>query len=139
MYPPLILYPEGGTTNGTHLIKFKKGAFHALHSIQPILIRYSSPFLSYENCIYNFFAQSVLCSTCPLTRVYISEMPVFKPNEYFFKNHQREGEEKWETYARVIRDLMSQESGMKIMDVTIEEKFKYREYIYPAYKGKHSD
>ena len=66
-------------------------------------------------------------------------MPVFKPNEYFFKNHQREGEEKWETYARVIRDLMSQESGMKIMDVTIEEKFKYREYIYPAYKGKHSD
>jgi len=40
LFPPLILYPEGGTTNGTHLIKFKKGAFHACRSIQPICIRY---------------------------------------------------------------------------------------------------
>ena len=33
IYPPLILYPEGGTTNGTHLVKFKKGAFVGLNSI----------------------------------------------------------------------------------------------------------
>jgi len=32
-YPPLILYPEGGTTNGTHLINFKKGAFYGLRSV----------------------------------------------------------------------------------------------------------
>ena len=32
-YDPLIIYPEGGTTNGTHLLKFKSGAFFGLKSI----------------------------------------------------------------------------------------------------------
>jgi lysophosphatidylcholine acyltransferase/lyso-PAF acetyltransferase len=56
LFPPLILYPEGGTTNGTHLINFKKGAFIGLRSIQPIIIQYESPFITIENCVYNFFA-----------------------------------------------------------------------------------
>ena len=38
--PPLIIYPEGGTTNGQYLIKFKKGAFDSLCSIMPVVITY---------------------------------------------------------------------------------------------------
>ena len=30
---PLIIFPEGGTTNGTVIITFKKGAFVGLKSI----------------------------------------------------------------------------------------------------------
>jgi lysophosphatidylcholine acyltransferase/lyso-PAF acetyltransferase len=33
LYPPLIIHPEGGTTNGTSVISFKKGAFASLRSI----------------------------------------------------------------------------------------------------------
>jgi 1-acyl-sn-glycerol-3-phosphate acyltransferase len=33
LYPPLIIFPEGGTTNGTSIISFKKGAFASLRSI----------------------------------------------------------------------------------------------------------
>jgi 1-acyl-sn-glycerol-3-phosphate acyltransferase len=33
LYPPLIINPEGGTTNGTSIISFKKGAFSSLRSI----------------------------------------------------------------------------------------------------------
>ena len=33
LYPPLIFYPEGGTSNGRYLLKFKKGAFTGLNSI----------------------------------------------------------------------------------------------------------
>ena len=33
LYPPLLIYPEGGTTNGSALIKFAKGAFQGLHSL----------------------------------------------------------------------------------------------------------
>lgn len=33
LYPPIILYPEGGTTNNTELLQFKGGAFRGLHSI----------------------------------------------------------------------------------------------------------
>ena len=39
---PLIVHPEGGTTNGRALIKFKKGAFAALKSVKPCGIKYWS-------------------------------------------------------------------------------------------------
>jgi hypothetical protein len=64
---------------------------------------------------------------------------VFKPNEYFYKKHQMEGEERWETYARVIRDLMSANSHLTLADIDINDKFKYKEHIWPTMKGKYSD
>jgi len=46
---PLIINPEGGTTNGSMLIKFKRGAFAGLHSVQPICIKYHCPFMRIES------------------------------------------------------------------------------------------
>jgi len=43
-------------------------------------------------------------------------MPVFVPNDYFFNKYQIQGEEKWETYARTLRELMAQESELKLSD-----------------------
>lgn len=56
VYPPLIIYPEGGTSNGTTLLQFKKGAFHSLRSIQPICIKYTSQDFDIESCLINFYA-----------------------------------------------------------------------------------
>jgi lysophosphatidylcholine acyltransferase/lyso-PAF acetyltransferase len=39
-YSPLIVFPEGTTTNGTHLLRFKKGAFVALKRIQPLVLKF---------------------------------------------------------------------------------------------------
>lgn len=87
LYPPLIIYPEGGTTNGTHLVKFKKGAFFSLRAVSPVVIMYESPFFSYENCVYNFFAQSILCACLGKVSTTTLQLPNFEPNEYFFKHH----------------------------------------------------
>jgi 1-acyl-sn-glycerol-3-phosphate acyltransferase len=35
------MFPEGGTTNGSSLLKFKKGAFLAECSVKPIVLNYS--------------------------------------------------------------------------------------------------
>ena len=35
MHDPLIIFPEGGTTNGSQIIELKKGAFIAECAIQP--------------------------------------------------------------------------------------------------------
>ena len=59
------------------------------------------------------------------------KLPVFEPNDYFFKNHQQDGEEKWETFARIIRDLMSEHSGLPKSDLTVEDKFEYKKILYP--------
>jgi hypothetical protein len=67
------------------------------------------------------------------------EFPTFKPNDYFWKNHQKEGEEKWETYARVIRHIMAIQGKFEESDLQVEDKFSYKELLNPKLKGKSSD
>jgi hypothetical protein len=40
-----------------------------------------------ENCVIHFVAQSLLLGTIPYIGMTIKELPVFEPNDYFFKNH----------------------------------------------------
>ena len=35
-----MIFPEGGTTNGTSLIKFKKGAFIAEKVVRPVIMKW---------------------------------------------------------------------------------------------------
>lgn len=79
----------------------------------PVIFKYDSPYLDLENSVIHFFAHTLLCATNHYTFLIIKELPVFKPNEYFFEHHTKEGEERWETYARVIRDIMADSSGLK--------------------------
>jgi len=41
--PILHLFPEGCTTNGTKLIKFKRGAFGSLRAVRPVALTYNTP------------------------------------------------------------------------------------------------
>jgi len=87
LYPPLIFYPEGGTSNGRYLQTFKRGAFMGLNSIQPVLFKYESPFSDAENCVMKIQCQGGLVFTNMWQRVKVMALPVFQPNEYFFQNH----------------------------------------------------
>lgn len=62
----------------------------------------------------------------------VKELPVFKPNEYFFKHHLKEGEEKWLCYTRTIRQIMSETSGLPLSDQTLEDKLEYKQLLYPS-------
>jgi len=35
-----LIFPEGGTTNGTSLINFKKGAFIAEKTVRPVILKW---------------------------------------------------------------------------------------------------
>ena len=93
------------------------------------MFTYSSPFVQVECCVCNFVASMVLTSSCPYASAVVKRLPVFAPNEYFFANHQREGEDRVDTYMRVVRDIMAEVGGLQTSDVQIEEKFKYRDHI----------
>ena len=57
-------------------------------------------------------------------------LPVFEPNDYFWQNHWQEGkEEKWEAFARVVRQIMADHGGYKLSDLSMEDKFKYKDLI----------
>ena len=42
--PTVTLFPEGATTNGSCMIKMKKGAFAALRPLKPIVLMYKQHF-----------------------------------------------------------------------------------------------
>ena len=37
---PMVIFAEAGTTNGTHMVKFKKGAFAAEKRITPVFLKF---------------------------------------------------------------------------------------------------
>ena len=39
-YPPLLIFPEGTTTNGEFVINFKRGAFESLQPVQVSVLNY---------------------------------------------------------------------------------------------------
>ena len=130
---------EGGTTNGTSLTKFKKGPFYGLNSIQPVVIKYNTSLIDTEQCVIPLYSHIPLALCNPWVSICVFELPVFKPNEYFWKHHQKEGEDQWQTYARVVRSIMAKTGGFQESELEIEDKFVYKELIYPKMKGKSSD
>lgn len=92
-YPQLIMNAEGGTTNGRYLVKFKKGAFVGNYPCKPVVLKYKSNTIDMEQCIMLIYHHIILCGVSAGCYVEYYTMPVFEPNDYFFKNHQREGEE----------------------------------------------
>ena len=112
IYPPLIIHPEGGTSNGKFLLKFKIGAFAGLNSVQPVILKYDSSSSDVEGCIIPVYANMMLQGANTFVSLKIIELPIFKPNEFFFNKFCKEGEEKWECYARVVRDIMSKHGDL---------------------------
>ena len=86
---PLILaiYAEGGTNNGDYLIQFKKGAFYGLNSVQPVAMKYDSPWVSASALNLNIMAHAVMLMAAPYCILRMKEYPIFKPNDYFFKHY----------------------------------------------------
>ena len=37
---PIVIFPAGYCTNGTHTVKYKKGAFCGLNSVRPMILDY---------------------------------------------------------------------------------------------------
>ena len=93
-FPPLIIHPEGGVTNGKALVKFAKGAFYGLNSILPVGIKYHTSLIDVSNGSVPFESHFMLLLANPFAWCEYNEYPVFTPNDYFFEHHQRKDEEK---------------------------------------------
>ena len=110
---PLCIFPEGTTTNGKYILKFKKGAFYALLPIKPQIILLDDN-LNYSVAIgvgstgFNYF-RSLCYSGC---KMYLYELPVIRPTEFMWQNYSNLANEKWEIFAEVTRKIMCEISGL---------------------------
>jgi len=74
---PLVIFPEGTTTNGFGLIEFRRGGFEAGVPIQPVRLDYSN--LQYSMAMLN--AIEHLCYICALPgcTLIVNYLPVIDP------------------------------------------------------------
>jgi len=135
----LNIFPEGCTTNGTKLAKFKKGAFNSLRPVRLAVITYKTPswgFSPTTDCL-GFINSQILIQMCGFIIVNVDILPVFEPNDYFWKNHWQEGkEEKWEAFARVTRDIIAKHGGYGLSECTMEDKFDFVKLLKEKRKHK---
>ena len=125
-FAPLMLFPEGTTTNGKYILKFKKGAFFALFPIKPQLILLGNN-LNYSVAIgtssaaFNYFRSLAYFGF----NINLCELPVIKPTEYMWEHYSDLGGEKWEVYAEVTRKIMCEIGDLKPSNKTFRNNKYY--------------
>lgn len=113
---PLLIFPEGATSNGRAVLQFKRGAFMSLRPVKPHYSKSWSltglnPAHGDPSSMLGFINVMVQCG---LTFCTVNEMPVFAPNDFFWRNHwNSEKEEKWEAYARVVRKIIIEQGDFE--------------------------
>ena len=109
------------------MIQFKKGSFVSLRSVQPVYIVHKSfTKVSPSMDVCGFISHLILSQGCGLMKISVHYLPDFEPNEYFWQHHWQEGkEEKWEAFARAVRDTLSEYSGLPKSELQMEDKFAY--------------
>jgi lysophosphatidylcholine acyltransferase/lyso-PAF acetyltransferase len=136
---PLLLFPEGTTTNGKYILKFKRGAFYHLLPIKPQFVLLDDN-LDYSVAIgvagvgFNYFRSLSYCG-CNL---YFYELPVIKPTEYMWENFSHLGKEKWEIYAEVTRKIMCEISGLKPSNKNFRDSKYYEDSLRKGFYVKES-
>ena len=138
---PICLFPEGTTTNGKYILKFKRGAFYNLLPIKPQIILLGNN-LDYSCAIgvgsaaFNYF-RSLCYFGCQIN---LCELPVIKPTEYMFEKYKDLGSEKWEIFAEVTRKIMCEIGGLTPSDKTFRDSKRYENSLYKGvYEEENKD
>ena len=138
---PLLLFPEGTTTNGKYILKFKRGAFYNLLPIKPQLILLEdnvdySVGIGVSSVELNYFRSLCYCG-CKMN---LCELPVIKPTEYMWQNYSNLGNERWEIFAEVTRNIMCEIGGLKQSNRTFRDSKYYENSLYKGvYEEENSD
>ena len=79
---PILIFPEGTTTNGKSLITFKHGAFEPGLPIQPIFMKYSFKYFDPTYAIGVNAAMLCFQMMCQfVNHVTVTFLPTYYPNE----------------------------------------------------------
>lgn len=127
---PFLIFAEGGTTNGSAMMKFKKGAFHSEKTVQPVFLKYSFGTLNPAFDTIPFLALLILTLSTPCGMCCeVNILPNFKPNEYLFETHKDKGQERWEVFAWAVRDVIMERGGFEACDIQLRQKVQYENYM----------
>lgn len=127
---PLLIFPEGTTTSGKHLIKFKRGAFDSLLPIKPYIIKAKNKI--FDTCTGSTdLGVHFVIFLCFLFHSYeIIDLPVIEPNEFMIKNTNNVDDgDSVEKFIEVTRNIMSEISGFDKSEKGVRDNFEYSRLI----------
>ena len=123
---PLCLFPEGTTSCGRNILKFKKGTFYALLPVKPVIINHYQESSYHLSIGAGAAVLSYIKNFChSIETLYIIEMPIIRPTEFMFKNYSHLGKEKWEIFAEVTRKIYSEIGNLEESSFGLRDEKKY--------------
>ncbi|CAD8049010.1 unnamed protein product [Paramecium sonneborni] len=128
-YPPVIIFPEGTTTNGEFLIPFKRGAFDPLLPVKICCLKYSKRRFHPVMDVIGIGYMTLFTLNQFLNEVEIIEFQgLFDPTYLNLQNYPQE--QRGEIYAEACRKVMAQALGINLIEATFRDSMEYfDEYV----------
>jgi len=129
-YPPLSIFAEATTTNGTRIIPFKRGAFQGMRTITPCFFEMSETMISPAYDIIMLIQQQILLlSALSLRKATLNIMPEFTPTPFMLEKFadKDRGGGPWSIYAWCLREAISKQSGIPVLDekLSLQDKMAF--------------
>ncbi|GLC33057.1 hypothetical protein PLESTB_000375200 [Pleodorina starrii] len=129
---PMLLFPEGTTTNNRYLMPFKRGAFVAGVPVQPLVLKYdTSGHFSPTWDAMPGHLHILLVLTEPSFRVTCNVLPLYEPS----------AEERADPalYAENVRQLMVKYSKLPACEDTYADKLAFFKYVVDRMRRRTED
>ena len=125
-YPPISIFAEATTTNGTRIIPFKRGAFSAMRTVTPcfhsISLTCGSITPAYDSLDF-VPLQVLLLASLNFNCSKITILPPFTPTPFMLEKHADKGSaEPWKIFAWCVRDVICKYSGLPPLDERLSLK-----------------
>lgn len=119
--PPLIVFPEGTTTNGFAMCEFRTGIFTSGLPIRPVAIRF--PFRHFNPSWESiYFTEHIIRSMTQIVNwAEILIMPVYIPSPEEINSPK--------TYASNVQRVISQCLNLQVLPLTRRHKFVYHDFL----------
>lgn len=127
LWPKLLVFPEGTTTNGRGVLPFKRGAFMGLMPVQPICVEY--PYNSYSPAfeVIPMLVHIILLSCQVYNNLEVTRLPLVEPRG-----------RNVEDYAEFVREQIANRLKVPKVPYTYENKISRIAEIFTKTKAKTS-
>lgn len=125
---PMLVFPEGTTSSGHHILKLKRGAFELLQPLKSIVVKTLTPGYDLAEGICKIVPKFLLTITKPYHIIKITELPVIYPTEFMYLNYAKlhpEITNKAEVYAEVVREIWCEIGNFEKSDRSFRDSLEY--------------
>eukprot|EP00002_Diphylleia_rotans_P023161 TRINITY_DN4551_c0_g4_i3.p1 TRINITY_DN4551_c0_g4~~TRINITY_DN4551_c0_g4_i3.p1 ORF type:complete len:190 (+),score=30.54 TRINITY_DN4551_c0_g4_i3:611-1180(+) len=120
-YPPIVIFPEGTTSNGKALIQFRKGAFLGGVPVTPIILKYSFSTTNPSDVCTNLGPHVIRMILEPSNHLEVTFLPTYYPSE-----QEREDPI---LYTANVRSEMARIGKLPLYDVDYQHKLTYNKLV----------